>query len=71
MVDAFSNYPMIKNFCWSSSTNKVINQMSRWFNTFGYANYCHHNGGFELLDALRQASIQSQQGAMQKIYSPG
>ena len=42
MVDTFSNYPMIKNFVKTSSTTKLINQMTKWFITFGYAKYCCH-----------------------------
>ena len=35
MVDAFSNYPMVKMFGKSSGTDKVIKQVSKWFDTFG------------------------------------
>ena len=45
MVDAYSNYPLVKKFGKASSTDKVIKTLSKWFDTFGYPLYARHDGG--------------------------
>ena len=64
MVDAFSNYPLVKKFGRSSSTDKVIKQVSKWFDTFVYPRYIWHDRGSEMRkrfqEWLRQAGVRSE-----------
>ena len=64
MVGAFRNYPLMKKFGNASSTDKVIKQASKWFDTFGYPLYVRHDSGGEFrtrfVEYLRQVGVRSE-----------
>ena len=75
MVDAFSNYPLVNKFGKSSSTDKVIKQASKWFDTFGYPRYIRHDGGPEFrtrfVEWLKQVEVRSEFSSAYNSQSNG